>query len=133
MRNLKKLKIATIISFLVIVFPGKISFINIMYLLIGIVNSPMNLFYTQNSYLLAVWDFFIILTTIISIFLIFKKNRYTILFSIIVQNIYLGYIFKLPFLKHWDYTLPTFTYLVLSVILIYNLFFSKANVEVKSH
>ena len=120
MKNLKILKTAAIISFLIIVFPGKIAFVNFIAIFMGIINfilmlgvEPMNM------------DFIVSLLTIASIVLIFYKNKYLILFGIIVQVLYLIYTFNITFLGFWYYYLPTLTYLILSLTLIYFLVFKQ--------
>ena len=120
MERLQNLKIATIISFLIIVFPGKIAFINVIAIFLGLLDfflmlgvEPINLY------------FIVSLLTIISLFLFFSKNKIYYLLALILQIFYIFFTFNLKFLNHWYYTIPTLAYLILSLVLIYISFFSE--------
>lgn len=114
MKNLQKLKIATIISFLLIVFPGKIDFINLIAIILGLIN-----FFFMIGFEPLNFDFIVSIFTITSIYLFFNKNRYIFFSSILLQYFYLFYTFKTDYLEYWCYTFPTSTYFILSLVLIY--------------
>jgi len=120
---MKNLKIVTIISFLIIVFPDKIAFINLIILPLSIVNYIMELFYSHQSYFYIFYNLLISIITLSSVICFFQKNKYIVMSSIIIQILFLAYMFKLKFLNYWYFTIPTAVYLILSLILIYSLFF----------
>lgn len=122
---MKQIKIITIVSFLLIVFPGKISFINFLQIPIAFFSSTMELFYIEKNYLSEVIDFFIVTLTLISIFIFFHKNKYLILVSIITQYFYLFNTFNPQHLNYWHYTIPVSIYTILSLVLIIYLLFKK--------
>ena len=125
MKNTQKLKIATIISFLIIVFPGKISFLNFIYIIIGVLNYTMELFYADEKYFEEVLSLLLSIFTSISIVLIFSKRLKLNIIGIIIQYIWLIYTFNIKYIKYWYYSLPTILYLILSLSLIYVLFYKK--------
>jgi|LakMenEpi03Aug12_release.lakeMendotaPanAssembly.Ray.scaffolds.fasta_scaffold1143419_1 hypothetical protein len=125
MKNTQKLKIATIISFLIIVFPGKISFLNFIYIIIGVLNYTMELFYADENYFEEVLSLLLSIFTSISIVLIFSKRLKLNIIGIIIQYIWLIYTFNIKYIKYWYYSLPTILYLILSLSLIYVLFYKK--------
>lgn len=120
-----KIKIATIISFLVILNPDKISLPNGIILTISFIENLFSLF----SEKLDVY-FFMSSFTFISIFTTFFKNNKIILLSISIQYMWLIYMFKVGDKNYWYYIIPTLIYLVLSLILIYLVIF-KNNREIK--
>ena len=121
MKNLKILKIATIIAFLIIVFPGKIYFINgqmlflifiQFFLMIGvepIISSSMISFLLANL-------------SILSIISIFKKSRLLIFTSILIQCLWLANCYNPKDLNNVYYISTMCLYLILSLILIIYLF-----------
>jgi hypothetical protein len=125
MKNTQKLKIATIISFLIIVFPGKISFLNFIYIIIGVLNYTMELFYADENYFEEVLSLLLSIFTSISIVLIFSKRLKLNIIGIIIQYIWLIYTFNIKYIKYWYYSLQTILYMILSLSLIYVLFYKK--------
>lgn len=121
MKNIKNLKIVTIISFLIIVFPGKIAFINFIILPLPILNFVLMLG-VDSVDLMSFSEPIISIITILSIFYIFNQKKHIVISSIIIQYLYLTYLFKAKFLNYWYFTIPTTIYLILSLLLIYNLF-----------
>ncbi len=118
MNKIKIIKIISILSFLLIVYPGKIAFVNFI------------------SLLLVIWNFFLVLEiepisislliepmisfiTIISFFLFFNKKKYIAFIGLTIQYFYLFYTFNSKFIKHWEYTVPVMIYLMLTLFLIY--------------
>ena len=126
MKNTIILKTATILSYLVIIFPGsKISIINVIVLfgnliqyifMIGI--EPFNINMTK----LFVLGVFTILS--LCLMLIYSK-KLLILSCILIQYMWLINFFESSHIKYWYYTLPTLIYLVLSLILLYSVFIKK--------
>lgn len=120
MERLQNLKIATIISFLIIVFPGKIAFINVIAIFLGLLDfflmlgvEPVNI------------DLIVSLLTIISFFLLFSRKKAYYLIALLIQLFYIFFTFNSKFLNYWYYIIPTLTYLILSLVLIYISFFSE--------
>ena len=124
MKNIKNLKIVTIIYFLIIVFPCKIAFINFIILPLPILNFVLMLGVDPVD-LMSFSEPIISIITILSIFYIFNKKKHIVISSIIIQYLYLTYLFKDKFLNYWYFTIPTTIYLILSLLLIYNLFSHK--------
>jgi len=110
----KNLKIATIISFLIIVFPGKIVFVNAIAIFMGLFNSLLMLGFEHPNF-----DMLVSIVTIISIFIFFSKMKYLIISSVFIQYGYLFYTFNSSYLKYWYYVVPISIYLILSFLLIY--------------
>lgn len=128
MKSTTILKIATMISFLLIVFPDyKLFLVNFIFLIISLLSDSSALFYTENQthFFILLKSLFLFTFTALSILLIFRKNKYTSLICIAIQYFYLIYLFDISYIKYWYYTLPTSIYLVLSIILLYYIFFKK--------
>jgi hypothetical protein len=106
------LKIATIISFLIIAFPGKIVFVNVIAIFMGLFNSLLMLGIEPPNF-----DMLVSLVTIISVFIFFSKKKYLFLLSVVIQYGYLVYTFNSSYLKYWYYVLPVSIYLILSLLL----------------
>lgn len=119
---MKKLKISTIISFLIIVFPGKIAIANFIILPLILLNFFFMLGIDSINFSLLK-EPLISSVTILSVFFIFNKKKYLVFLSVFVQYFYLFYIFNFKYINYWYFTIPTAIYLVLSLILIYFLFF----------
>ncbi len=122
-----KIKVATIITFLVIINPDKISLPNGIILTISFIENLFSIF----SEKLDVY-FFMSSFTFISIFTIFFKNNKITLLSISIQYMWLIYMFKVGDKNYWFYTIPTLIYIVLSLILIYLIMFKK-NEEISNY
>lgn len=128
MKNITILKIVTMFSFLLIVFPdNKLFLVNLLFLFISLVSDSSALFYIENQthFFIILKSLFFFTFTLLSILLIFRKNKYINLACIIIQYSYLIYLFDISYVKYWFYTLPTLIYLALSLILLYFLFIKK--------
>lgn len=125
MNNIQKLKTATIISFLIIVFPGPhVTLINLM--MLGIIFlqfffrigvDPIDL-YVVNELLLSG-------LSILSLVLIFKKSRLLTLGCLLIQYLWLFYAFNKDDLNNIYYLSTIGLYLLLSLILMICLFKKK--------
>lgn len=120
MERLQNLKIATIISFLIIVFPGKIAFINVIAIFLGLLDYFLMLGVEPISF-----DFIVSLLTIFSMILLFSRKKVYSLIALLIQLFYIFFTFNPNFSNYWYYTIPTLTYLILSLILIYISFFGE--------
>ena len=112
------LKIAVLISFLVntiptphVLIPNGIAFIMSFS---DFVYEPSFNFYTL-----------LLFSTILSLFSILVKSKLINTLGIIIQIVWMIYIFDCKFLKLWYYTIPAISYLILSLTLLYFLFFKK--------
>ena len=121
MKNLKILKIATIIAFLIIVFPGKIYFINgqmlflifiQFFLMIGV--EPI----ISSSFI----SFLLSSLSILSMIFIFKKSRLITFACLLIQYLWLANCFNQRDLNDIYYISTMCLYLLLSLILIIYLF-----------
>lgn len=125
MRKITKLKIATILSFLIIIFPGDhVALPNGIILFFSLFQSLWSIFYEDFNLEMYIYTTSVILGCCSLLFIIFKKELINIL-GIIIQFIWLGYMFKIDFLRYWYYFLPTSIYFVLIIILLYFIFFKK--------
>lgn len=125
MKDLIKLKIATILSFLLIIYPGKLAVFNGVTILLGLIVNITELFYPEGNFIKALPSLIYVSIMIFSIILLLKKNKYINLICILIQYASLIYMFKVKFLKYWYYTLPTSVYLILSLTLLYYIFVKK--------
>lgn len=125
MDNFKKIKILTIVSFLLIVFPGKIAFLNLITIFLGILNLIFMIGIQGEPSLETFKSLSISIIIIFSILFFFKKNNILNIICIIIQYFYLFYMYDYKYLKYWYYTVPTSIYLILSIILVYKLFSKK--------
>jgi hypothetical protein len=117
MKSLQKLKIATIITFLIIVFPGKIYFINLQmiiliffqfFLMLGV--DPIDLEFIKSPFLAGL--------SILSLIFIFKKSRKLIITSLIIQYLWLLNCFNFKNLNNIYYLTTMGLYVLLSLALI---------------
>jgi hypothetical protein len=124
MKNLKILKIATIIAFLIIVFPGKIYFINgqmlflifiQFFLMIGV--EPI----ISSSFI----SFLLSSLSILSMIFIFKKSRLITFACLLIQYLWLANCFNQRDLDNIYYISTMCLYFILSLILSYFLFLKK--------
>ena len=122
MKKLVILKAATILAFLLIVFPGKLATIKGISLFVGLLISILEMFETQGNYLEMVHIPIYVGIEILSIIFLFKNNKYINLICVIVQNASIIYMSKIKFLNYWYYTLPTSIYFILSLVIFYVLF-----------
>ncbi len=124
MSKLKKIKLATIIAFLVIVIPGKISLLNFMVMPLILLNFILMLGVEPLTPSLLI-EPAISVITILSVFYTFSNKKHFVLLSVLIQYLYLIFIFKTKYLDYWYFTVPTLAYLILSFVSIYFLFFKK--------
>ena len=125
MKTILNLKILTVVVFLIIIIPGPhVSLFNFIiipfiflqfFLMIGI--DPIDLE--------SIKELTISILIISSLFLMFRNNKYFVLFSILVQYLFSLYTFQTKYLDYWYFTLSTLVYFILSIILIYVLFIKK--------
>jgi hypothetical protein len=121
--NLKYIKIIVIISFLLITYSGgTLTFITLIWLIIGSITNFLELFCFDCNHLESIKNLFILFSVIISIIFTFKKKPFWVYTSLFIQYSYLLYLFKVKYLNYWYFTIPTAVYLILSLTLIYNLF-----------
>lgn len=122
MKNLIQLKGATILTFLLIVFPGKLAVINGILIPVVFLTQVLELFEKQSEFI-KIWPEFVLLAlTIMSFVFLFKKSRKIVLMCFVVQYFLLFYYFKYIYLNYWYYTLPTSIYVVLSLTVLYVVF-----------
>lgn len=117
-------KIALIISFSLIIIPGKsVSFFNFLILLLNF----FEVFYIDLSKIdfeAVCYSVFVVLVNM-SVVLMFSKNRIVSIMSLFIQFYWLFHLFEITFLKHWYFTIPTSIYLIISLTLLYFLFKKK--------
>jgi hypothetical protein len=117
-------KIALIISFSLIIIPGKsVSFFNFLILLLNF----LEVFYIDFSKIdfgAVCYSVFVVLVNM-SVVMMFSKNRIVSVMSLFIQFYWLFYLFETTFLKDWYFTIPISIYLILSLTLLYFLFFKK--------
>lgn len=114
------LKTVTIISFLTIVFPGKIAILNAIAIFMSLIN-----FFLMIGVEPPNFDFIVSILTISSLIMFFSKNKYLIIAGVLIQYIYLFYTFNSNYFKYWYYVLPVLIYLILSLILFFSLLFNR--------
>jgi hypothetical protein len=122
MRNLLYLKIATIVTFLLIVFPGKLSVFNGITIFIGLCVSILEVFYITDDFMFILKQLLVSKVIILSIGLLLNKKKYLNLICIIIQYSYILFLSKMKFLNYWYYTLPTSVYVILSLTVLYVVF-----------
>ena len=128
MKKIKLLKLATIISFLIITYPGgTLTLSNFLWLLVNAVTSLMDLLCLECDHVEPIKNLSILTIILSSIYLLFKQNKLYLISSIVIQYLYLAYLFETKFLNYWYFTIPILIYLGLSLILVYLVFTRKAN------
>lgn len=90
MRNLLYLKIATIVTFLLIVFPGKLSVFNGITIFIGLCVSILEVFYITDDFMFILKQLLVSIVIILSIGLLLNKKKFKL-------NLYNNSIFIHPF------------------------------------
>lgn len=118
---MKILKIATIVSFLIIVFPGTIYFINLQSLVLNILSFILSIGIDPIKFydiLLMMLNF----STILTLFLIFKKSRLLTFACLSIQYLWLANCFNQRDLNDIYYISTMCLYFILSLILIIYLF-----------
>ena len=119
-------KLCHIFSFLIIIFPAKILLPNGIVLLMNFLDLVSEIFEAKDFH----FDLYyiLILMALISFILILMKNRFINLAGIIFQSIYLIYAFKKRDLSNVIYTITIFFYLLMTLTLIFQLYFNKKKV-----
>lgn len=118
MINSQKLKTVTIISFLIIIFPGPhVTFFNFM-LLIIILLQPFFSIGVDSINLYAIQSLLLSGASILSLVLIFKKSRLLTLACILIQYLWLFHILNKKNLNDVYYLSTLGLYLLLSLGLI---------------
>jgi hypothetical protein len=74
MKNLIQLKVATILAFLLIVFPGKLAVFNGITIFIGLFVNVMEVFYIADDFLFKLKQLLVSIMITSSFGLIFKKK-----------------------------------------------------------
>lgn len=120
-----QLKIYLVLSFLIIIIPGEhVALPNGLIILFGLFQSFWSIFYEEFSKEL----FTACATALIlccSLLFIISKNKVVNLLGVVIQIVWLIYMFKYKFLNYWYYTLPISIYLISSLLLTYLLFFKQ--------
>lgn len=120
---MKNLKIITICGFLLINIPmdhiSPFLFMFIPFLFLNFLYETLSF---DKDFIENFFNLLLIILLIISFFKIFETKKNWVLLSIIIQYLFLIYIFKPNFLKHWLFYLPTLIYLISSMFLIIKLF-----------
>jgi hypothetical protein len=125
MRNLIQLKIAIVVSYLLIVFPGKLAVINGILIPVVFIAQLLEIFEKQSEFIKIWYEFVLLALEIVSFIFLFKRSKEVILMCFLVQYFLLFYFSKLIYLKYWYFTLPTSVYVILSLILLYFIFVKK--------
>ncbi len=119
---MKKNKFLSVIIYLLIIFPGKIAFPMFLILILTFFNSSLELFYSHQDYVYLIKEFVFSILTLISLILIFKKNKFITFICIMIQLLFIFYTFKIENIKYWYYSLPVILYLISNSYLTYQLF-----------
>lgn len=126
MKNLKVIKTAIICMFLLINIPydhiSPFLFMLIPFLFLNYLSEMISF---GNDFVMDFLNFTLVILLILSLFKIYSSKKTYVISSLIIQYIFLVYIFKTTFLKHWLFYIPTCIYLVLSLFLIMKLFVLK--------
>lgn len=121
------IKVIQIISFLIIVFPSKILLPNGLILIGSVLEAIFSLSSGDFDEEVILYSFLTFLA-IFSLVLMFRKNKLTNGISIVLQCIWLFYMFKLIYLNNLYYLLTISLYTVITGFLVYQLF-SKQNIK----
>jgi hypothetical protein len=122
MRNLLYLKVATILAFLLIVFPGKLAVINGILIPVVLLTQVLELFEKQSEFF-KIWpEFILLILTTMSLIFLFTRSKKVVLMCFVIQYFLLFYYFQYIYLNYWYYTLPTSIYFILSLTVLYVLF-----------
>ena len=119
------IKVVQTISFLLIIFPSKILLPNGLILIGSLLEAIFSLFGKDFDEEVILYSFLTFLA-ILSLVLMFRKNKLINGISVVLQYIWLFYMFKLIFLKNLYYLLTISIYIFITGFLIYQLF-SKQN------
>ncbi len=119
------LKIAVLISFLIIIFPSPhVILPNGIVQLLFLFQTFWSFFYEDFNQEMVIASLTNLIVCISLVFVILKNKKIN-LYGIIIQLSWIIYVFKCKFLSYWYFTIPTTIYLILSLVLIYFLFFKK--------
>lgn len=118
------LKIYPILSFLIIIPGEHVSPPVGLILLFSLFQSIWPIFY-ENLNQESLIEYTTIAIVCSSLLLIIIKNKLLNLTGIIIQFIWLIYMFKYKFLNYWFYTFPTVLYMVLCLIFVYLILIKK--------
>ncbi|MFY7937554.1 MAG: hypothetical protein ACOVOQ_09260 [Flavobacterium sp.] len=124
MNSTIKVKLAILISFLLIINPGKLSLPNGIILIIMLLQNLSDLLNGKLDI-----DFFLPTLTIMSLFLIFNKNKLLIFLGISIQWLWIIYMFKIGDLMYWYYVIPTLIYLTTTLLLIFKIFYRQSEIK----
>ena len=124
MNSTIKLKLATLISFLLIINPGKLSLPNGIILTVTLLENLLSFF----SEKLDVY-FLISTLTFMSLFLIINKNKLLVFLGISIQLLWIIYMFKIGDLRYWYYVIPTLIYLTTTLLLIFKIFYRRSKIK----
>lgn len=117
------IKLCHIFSFLIIIFPAKILLPNGIVLILSFLDLVSELFETKNFYI----DMYYLLEimALISLALSLMKHRMINLIGILFQFVYLIYAFKKGDLNNIFYVFTISFYLLMTLALIFQLFYRK--------
>jgi hypothetical protein len=127
MNSTIKVKLASLISFLLIINPGKLSLPNGIILTVTLLENLLSFF----SEKLDVY-FLISTITFMSLFLIFSKNKLLVFLGISIQWLWIIYMFKIRDLRYWYYEIPTLIYLTATLLLIFQIFYRQSEIKLNT-
>lgn len=125
MKNVVRLKIAIVVTYLLIVFPGKLAVMNGILIPVVFLAQLLEIFEKQSEFIKIWYEFVLLTLEIMSFIFIFKRNKKVIFICCIVQFFFLIYYSNYIYFKFWYYTLPTAIYIILSLTLLYFIFVKK--------
>ena len=119
------LKIAVLISFLIIIFPSPhVILPNGIVQLLFLFQTFWSFFYEDFNQEMVIASLTNLIVCISLVFVILKNKKIN-LCGVIIQFSWIIYVFKYKFLNYWYVTIPTLLYLILSLTLLYFLFLKK--------
>lgn len=125
MKNVTKLKLATIFSFLAIIIPGDhVSPPNGIILFLNLFQSLWSIFseeFNHEMYISAASS----IVVCSSLVFVFLKNKLMNILGVIIQFTWIGYLFKKEDLNAIFYIVTILIYLLLVFTLIFKLFYSR--------
>jgi hypothetical protein len=125
MNSISKLKMAIIILFFIIIIPNnKIMLPNIAIIIFSSFESFFSFFTEKITFQNVIYPLNSLLS-FLGVVLFLSKKKFIIMLSLILQLNWVIYMFKISYLNYWYYTLTIVIYLILSIVLIYSLFFKK--------
>ncbi len=118
MTTITKLKIVTVLSFLLIVFPGKLKMILGLNIFVAILGSFLDLFCAECDLFVSSIKLICFISILLSIVNIFNRNPNYVLISLFVQLGFLMWNFEVDNFKYWYYTVPVCSYFIFTIVLI---------------